>query len=153
MTRHELEEEIRVQLDLMRQTVNEIVFARASRAGDPLQAFDLAGFGALLMNFYSGIENILKRIAVFHGIEIPTGPNWHVELLSMFVSPTPSSGAPRVFSQEDAELLREYRSFRHLMVHGYGVALRWEKMSHLVDGIETAMSTVVAAVDRYLSPT
>ena len=71
----------------------------------------------------------------------------------MFVSAAPSSGAPGVFSQEDAELLREYRSFRHLMVHGYGMALRWEKMSRLVERIEAAMSTVVAAVDTYLRPT
>lgn len=102
------------------------------------------------MSFYNGLENILKRVAIFEGTEIPGGPNWHVEFFSMFVEGDSPTGVPVLFSRTEAEPLREYRSFRHVMVHGYCVTLRWELMSHLVDSIETVFDLVTTAVDRYL---
>lgn len=37
----------------------------------------------LLAPFYSGIENILKRVSRFHGVELPAGDNWHLDLCKL----------------------------------------------------------------------
>ena len=46
-----------------------------------LSTLELAGVAALLHNFYSGIENILKQILASHKIIIQEGKNWHKNLL------------------------------------------------------------------------
>lgn len=150
MNRCELEADVRVQLDLLRQTVDQIAQARSSRVGDTMEPFDVAGFGALLMDLYSGIENILKRVATHEELQLPTGPNWHAELFNMFAGVCPDRTAAPLFSEDEVALLREYRSFRHVMVHRYGVTLRWQLMAHLVDSAELALKAVSDAVDRYL---
>ena len=43
--------------------------------------------GTYLMNFYNGVENILKRIAKEYYKKMPHGASWHKELLLLAVSP------------------------------------------------------------------
>jgi len=43
--------------------------------------------GTYLMNFYSGIENILKRISKEYYLTVPKGESWHKELLILSSNP------------------------------------------------------------------
>ena len=43
--------------------------------------------GTYLMNFYNGIENILKRITKEYYLVMPKGESWHKELLILSSNP------------------------------------------------------------------
>ena len=90
--------------------------------------------GAYLMNFYNGIENILKRISKVYYKAFPTGPSWHKELLELSYQPPEKKLA--VFSKQTVSCLYEYKNFRHRFVSGYGFQLKIEKMIELINGVE-----------------
>ena len=89
--------------------------------------------GTYLMNFYNGVENILKRVSKEYYQIMPKGESWHKELLILSYSP-PEGKAP-MFSQNIVEKLHQYRNFRHRFVSGYGFQLKGEKMLELIDNI------------------
>ena len=64
--------------------------------------------GTYLMNFYNGIENILKRITKEYYLAIPKGASWHKELLGLSYDPPP--GKITVFNQGLVEKLHPYRN-------------------------------------------
>jgi hypothetical protein len=103
-----------------------------------------------LANFYNGIENILKRICRFHGIAIPAGGDWHVELAKSFCDP-PRLGLPPLLDQQLANDLAPYRQFRHVVHHGYGFRLRWVDMRPGVEATGLVFSRLKDKIDRYLA--
>ena len=149
MSNETLHREIDVQLEQMRDTVQAVLAEMTRRQTPPCSTLELAGFGTLLANLYSGTENILKRVAVHEGLALPSGPRWHAELFNLFTRPLSSSGEP-FFTQAEVDALRQYRNFRHVMMHGDGVALQWEMMAPLVDGAAEAFNAVVTAANRYI---
>src|SRR3989339_316524 len=82
--------------------------------------------------FYSGIENILKRISKYYNIQIPIGEDWHIELFKRFCSPQYLS-LPVIFDDYLKEELANYRRFRHFVFHGYSSRITWDI---LCDGIK-----------------
>ncbi len=104
--------------------------------------------GTYLMNFYNGIENILKRIAKKYYMTMPGGANWHKELLVL--SFNPPSGKKAVFSQDIINRLHPYRNFRHRFVSGYGFQLKGEKMLELIDNIEPLWDDIKKALSEFL---
>lgn len=72
--------------------------------------------GTYLMNFYSGIENILKRISKEYYSTMPKGESWHKELLTS--SFKPPEGKIPVFNQDIVNRLQSYRNFRHRFISG-----------------------------------
>lgn len=150
MSADETSREIALQLELIRDTVHEIAAARTENTPDRLHAFELAGFGALLMNLYNGAENVFKRIAKSEGLAVPSGALWHAELFNAICRPLPSTSEPFLRPAE-AEVLRDYRNFRHVMVHGYGVRLKWGLMEELVVSVEDAYRILCDATARYES--
>ncbi len=87
--------------------------------------------GTYLMNFYNGIENILKRISKEYYLAVPKGGNWHKELLTL--SYHAPEGKMAIFAQEIVERIVPYKNFRHRFVSGYGFQLKGEKMLDLID--------------------
>ena len=67
---------------------------------------------------------ILKRIIRNRNAELPSGGEWHIELLKLF---SKNSGSP--FGILDENLFSQLslmRKFRHVVMHGYGFTLDGE---------------------------
>jgi len=103
--------------------------------------------GTFLMNFYNGVENILKRISKEYYQTMPKGESWHKELLAL--SADPPQGKISLFSQQIIERLYPYRNFRHRFVSGYGFQLKGEKMLELVDNIQVLWDDIKKAISEF----
>jgi hypothetical protein len=103
--------------------------------------------GAYLMNFYNGIENILKRVSKEYYQTMPKGESWHKELLAL--SANPPQGKVALFSEQVLERLHSYRNFRHRFVSGYGFQLKGEKMFELIDNIQTLWKDITKAISEF----
>jgi len=67
---------------------------------------ELSALAALLHSFYTGEENIYKRVAVELDDEPVCGDSWHRELLLRMKSPT--AHRPALLSEELHDTLNEY---------------------------------------------
>jgi len=113
----------------------------------PPDAIELSALAAMLHSFYTGAENIFKRIALEMDGALPKGENWHRELLEQVAKPT--QFRPGVISPEMCEVLKVYLSFRHFFRHAYLFQFRWEKMSDLVLKCEQTLERLEAELDAF----
>lgn len=104
--------------------------------------------GTYLMNFYHGIENILKRRSKEYYSTMPKGGSWHKELLGL--SFNPPKGKIAVFDQGIVERLHPYRNFRHRFVSGYGFQLKGEKMLELIDDLDDLWADIKRTLEVFL---
>jgi hypothetical protein len=109
---------------------------------------ELSAFAFFLETFYSGIENIFKRIAVELDGALPQGDAWHRKLLDRMARD--SSRRPAVISPELTAMLDQYLSFRHVSHYSYSFHLQWSKMASLVSGCEETMQRVENEIDQFL---
>lgn len=70
----------------------------------------------MLHSFYTGIENIFKRIGVELDKALPGGQSWHRELLDSMSAPSEFRSA--IISQDLRFRLEEYLKFRHVFSAG-----------------------------------
>ena len=132
MTSEELREEIAIELENIEMVLRELSTLYEDVKGRETSVREKTAAAAFLAQFYSGIENILKRISHFHNIPLPSGEMWHVELFKRFCEPSFPS-LPVLFDELLSSDLAPYRKFRHVVLHGYGFQLDWERMT---EGIE-----------------
>jgi hypothetical protein len=109
---------------------------------------ELSALAAMLHSFYTGIENIFKRVCVELGETLPTSKVWHRELLDSVSGPNDFRSA--VISTESRMHLEEYLKFRHVFRHSYSFQLQWEKLSALVLDCETTLRTLESEVHAFL---
>ena len=64
----------------MEMTVDELVALQRDLDHKEPTTREKTAAAAFLAQFYNGLENILKRIYRYHGLDLPTGETWHVEL-------------------------------------------------------------------------
>ena len=123
----DLENELR-QIDAL---LEELAMLR-SGLPDPPTSLDLRAAGSILHDFYRGAERMFQRIAGALDRDVPTDPNWHVELLQR-MGYAISGVRPALVSSDLRERLSDYLRFRHLFRNVYGRSLRWELMRVLID--------------------
>lgn len=109
---------------------------------------ELSALAATLHSFYTGIENIFKRVAVELGGEPVRGDAWHRELLLRMK--TPAAQRPALLSEEFHDTLNEYLRFRHVFRNAYSFDLDWQKMSPLVLRLEDTFQKLGNALDAFL---
>ena len=138
------------QIDRLMDEYRPLLARLAAREPDNIERSALA---AMLHSFYTGVENIFKRIAIALDGGLPDGQNWHRDLLASMARP--GAHRPAALSQAARLALRPYLDFRHIFRHGYGFDLQWDKMAGLVRGYEEAWRLVhkelaefMAALDR-----
>ena len=150
MKLREMHDFVNAELESLEQAVFEIESIRSDFKNSTPNARELAATGLFLSNLYGGIENILKRIAQFHDIPLPVGPNWHIELIHLFST----DGQPELPTLIDFTLSAElapYRRFRHVVHHGYAYQLKWHHTQPGVDGANSLFGAFRSRVNDYLN--
>jgi hypothetical protein len=141
VTPSELREEIAIEFEAIEITVSELLALQQDIAGREPTVREKTAAAAFLAQFYTGIENILKRICRYYDVSLPTGDTWHVELFQRFCNPS-LPPLPALFDEKLAAELAPYRRFRHVAFHGYGFQLDWERMAEGVGSVHKVFSAV-----------
>lgn len=113
------------QLDIVIEKIEKLRKEEISEA-------NVAALATYLMNFYNGLENIMKRCAKEYYKKMPKEDDWHKKLLQLSCSPS-NRGKIAIFSEHVVDRLYNYLIFRHFFIHGYGFKLDWDKMRSLVE--------------------
>lgn len=114
----------------------------------PVSDRDMMLLAAFLHHFYTALESVMMRISsVFDG-GIDKSGDYHRELLNSMTIEI-EGVRPQVFSIEFVEELDDYRRFRHMFRHAYAGELRWKKMGHLAENINTIYAILEASLLRF----
>ncbi|MDA0267751.1 MAG: hypothetical protein O2890_13685 [Cyanobacteria bacterium] len=89
------------------------------------------GIALNLHSFYTGAERILEDIARSIDGAVPTGREWHRDLL-LQLSAEMGSIRPAVLSRDTRNRLDEYRGLRHVVRNLYAFNLRASRLQELV---------------------
>jgi hypothetical protein len=111
---------------------------------------ELNAVAATLHSFYTGAENIFKRVAVELDGKPVRGDAWHRELLRRMITPT--THRPALLSEELHDTLNESQRFRHVFRNAYSFDLDWQKMSPLVLRLDETFQKLENALDEFLKP-
>jgi hypothetical protein len=109
---------------------------------------ELSALAATLHSFYTGVENIFKRVAVELDREPVRGDAWYRELLQRMKTPT--TRRPALLADDLHATLHEYLRFRHVFRNAYSFDLDWQKMSPLVLRLEDTFQKLEKAFDDFL---
>lgn len=110
---------------------------------------EISALAAMLHSFYTGIENLFKRVAVELDTSLPRGEYWHRQLLDSMTRPGPAR--PAAISESLRIVLRDYLDFRHVFRQAYTFQLRWEKMNDLVQGCEKTLRQLELELDLFFT--
>lgn len=116
------------QIDSLMRTYSGLL-ARA-RAQEP-DHVEKAALCAVVQSFYHGVESICLAVAKAIDGSVPSGPEWHRQLLAQMSHDTPDRG--RIVTSEAHAALTRYLSFRHFARHSYASMLQWQKLKELVE--------------------
>ncbi len=144
---NELKEDVLDEEKAVDETIERLLKAKENFNPQKQDNLTEPAMGTYLMNFYNGIENILKRISKEYYLIMPTGNSWHKELLNL--SYNAPEGKIAIFDQAIAEKLVPYRDFRHRFISGYGFQLKGEKMLGLIVNIESLWDDVKGAISEF----
>ena len=109
---------------------------------------ELSALAAALHSFYTGVENIFKRVAVELDGQPPQGDSWHRDLLLRMKAPGPDR--PALLSAELHDTLLDYLRFRHVFRNAYSFDLDWQKLSPLVLHWEETFRQLKTALDDFI---
>ena len=119
----------------LQHTVEDTRAATQAFQGSRPGPFDLRGFGSLLHDFYTGIEDVFETIAGDINGRLPDASEWYKQLLVRMTVTVPGL-RPAVISEELGWKLDEYMRFRHVFRNVYGYLLDWERLKPLLDRMD-----------------
>jgi len=142
---------IREELVELKRVVDraEMLMSKAQHTGDDGY---LDGVALNLHGFYAGIERIFVSIARNVDGSVPSGSDWHRDLLTQ-MSAEISGVRPAVISRDTRYCLDDYRGFRHVVRHVYTFNLAPSRLQELVTGLGacyTAVRRDLEGFARYL---
>lgn len=150
MQRDALIEAVQYELSAMHSTAAELAALLDDVQGRMPTIREKTAAGAFLAQFYTGVESILKRISRYHGVSLPYGDTWHLDLFRRFCEPG-EPPLPILFDEALALDLGSYRRFRHVVHHGYGFELEWERMQEGMRKIRAVFERFREQVEVYLA--
>jgi hypothetical protein len=127
-------------------TLIDRIKAAWRKARDTEDDFYLDSVALNLHGLYSGLERIFEKIASTIDGSVPTGVNWHQELLNQMAVEVPRI-RPAVISIDLKDDLEEYRGFRHVVRNVYTYRLDPDKLRPLVKNI----NKIWKKIDKELS--
>jgi len=109
---------------------------------------EVTAVASVLHSFYNGLENIFLSIAKGLDASVPTGAQWHRDLLAQMAERTPLR--PLVITTETAHQLADYLGFRHFYRHSYSFFLEWDELEKLVTPLTKVWEQVKSELDLFL---
>ncbi len=107
-----------------------------------------------IRNVYNGMEDIIKTVARRVDAYIPDGDQWHQDLLDQMVAI--SSIRPALLSHDVYQNLTSLKSFRHVVNHNYGSAMKHDKvmenLSLLIETYGPFVTDVTDFIDKMSAP-
>lgn len=149
MNLKDMREEIAIEIELLESVIKEISSLRYDLADREPTVREKTAAGAFMAQFYGGIENILKRISLYRSVPMPSGDNWHTDLFRRFCQP-PYHTLPRLFDDQLASDIAPFRKFRHVVYHGYGFELDWNRMKEGLARIDDVFNRFKQKLNEYL---
>lgn len=146
----ELDEEIRIEFELIENILQEISSLRIDLSGREPSIREKTAAAAFLAQFYNGVENILKRINKFHNVDLPSGDTWHMDLFKRFCIPS-YQPLPELFDESLEANMAPFRQFRHVVYHSYGFQLDWERMKEGIEGVKDIFARFKGNLLSYLN--
>jgi hypothetical protein len=143
----QLKADVSDEIEGIEQVLRDLSSLKSNLDSDKIDNVLKAAIGTFLMNFYVGVENIIKRISKEYYQTMPKGNSWHKELLDL--SCAPPFGKIPIFDKNIVDRLNPYRGFRHIFVSGYGFTLRMELMSSLMNNIELLWNDIKKAIEEF----
>lgn len=113
-------------------------------------SFEVRAAGSILHDFYCGAERIFERVALTMDKNIPSGLNWHTDLL-LRMGDAIEGIRNNVISGQLKENLKEYLRFRHLFRHIYGFELKWERIKPLCLQLNGIFDSLKKEIEEFLS--
>lgn len=130
-----LREEIKIELTYLDSTIKSIIELRNLIADAQPDVFQKAAMSQFIIEYYNGIENILKRICKYHNISLPYGDDSHIRLFNLFTEGN-TNQLPIIFDNVIANEFKQIRKFRHFAVHGYSFKIDWKFLKNSIYSIE-----------------
>jgi len=106
------------------------------------------GSGRNLHDFYTGVERIFRHIASTIDRALPTGRDWHQELLRQMAEERPGI-RPAVISDETLDSLDEYRRFRHVVRNIYAFQFDPVRLERLVRALSPAFTRARGELEAF----
>jgi hypothetical protein len=131
----------RLRIEAEYEAVEQTLSALPSKPLVQLTELELAGVAALLHNFYTGIENILKQVFKAKNIALPTGTSWHRDLLL-------TAAQNNVLSEKLISELSQFLAFRHFFSHAYALDLIPDRMDPLVQRARDIFQQLTAEINN-----
>lgn len=130
-----LSQRIRLEVAELERTTGAVArhWQQAMSASQDQDAF-LNSVALNLHSFYNGLERVMELVAVEMDGGTLGGEAWHTELLRQMSLEVPSV-RPALLSSNAAQLLDEYRKFRHRVRNIYATQLNARRMEHLVEDL------------------
>ena len=109
---------------------------------------ELSAAAMVLHSFYNGIENIILMIAKNYDEKLPSGNNWHMELLEK--ASVQIGDRKIIINNELKNQLEEYRKFRHILRHIYNYKLNWTMMEGIMNNMNSIWSKIKDDLSKFL---
>lgn len=143
-TRAHITREIR-QIDQLLQEYDGLL--QMAKQKEP-ELIEVTALGAVLHSFYTGVENIFQTVATRVDEHVPSGDQWHREILGQMVRGGERRGS--VISQSTRESLEGYLGFRHIYRHAYSFRLTWQQMRQLVYDLHEVWAGIRSEIESNL---
>ena len=142
MTIDELKKYCSGEFDNINRVAEEIFTVYKPDKADYTLA-EQAAMAALLVNIYSGVENILKQMLIYDKLDIQDSPGWHEKVLK-------KAGEIGILPPDLFQVLSKYLAFRNFFIYSYVFNIKWEDMKALVEAIRDVVAKTRAETEEYL---
>ena len=120
------------QIDQLFQIYDTLL--RRAQQGQ-LDLIETTAVASDLHSFDNGLENIFLAIAKGVDKSVPSGSQWHRDLLNQMTQSTTTRES--VLTTTTAMRLSSYLAFRHFYRHSYSFTLEWAELEELVKPLST----------------
>lgn len=143
-----LKKQINVEFERLNNLIETYRPLLSKCAKFPPDKIEMGSLASMLHSFYTGIENIFKRVTLEIDQASLGGDAWHRELLNAMIRP--NSNRESLISNDMHKKLEKYLDFRHVFRHAYAFELQWKKMSWQVKECEQTLRQLQEEISSFL---